>query len=132
MQLPAKRSSQRGFLLVEAILSAIVIAVGVAAIGRGLSSQLTTLRSLQNYDVAADGAQSKLTTLEGKLVSRQLIPQDEQELSSITDGPSDEDHPLRTTRITMMSDAGTLSPRSIRLSVLWPEAWLPQEWRSKP
>ena len=125
----AKCSSPRGFLLVEAVISAIVIGVGVAVVGRGLSNQLSALGSLEAYELAAESAASKLTELEGRTVFSQLISQDYQTFSSITDGPTDETDGLLTKRMAITAEAGKSSLKSVTLIALWPEDWLPEEWR---
>src|SRR3989338_2050315 len=66
MKRPAMRSSQRGLLLVEAVLSAVIIATGLVLITRGLAGQLKALRSIEEYDTLISLAQGKLLELEGK------------------------------------------------------------------
>ena len=64
MKPPAKRASRRGLLLVEAVLSAVVIGVGLSFITRGLASQLRALRSVEEYDTLLSLARSTLQELE--------------------------------------------------------------------
>ena len=68
MPQPAKRFSpqhpERGVLLVEAVLSAVVIAVGLVFITRALSSQLKALQRVEEYAVLAELAQQAMRTME--------------------------------------------------------------------
>ena len=68
MKRPVKHSSSRGFLLVEAVLSAVVIAVGLVFISRGLSSPLRAIRTVEEYDVLLALARGKLLELEGEQI----------------------------------------------------------------
>ena len=58
---PQPRAS-RGVLLVEAVLSAVVIAVGLTFITRALGSQLKALQRVEEYAVLMDLAQQTLRT----------------------------------------------------------------------
>ena len=70
MKRPAKSVSRRGVLLVEAVLSAVVIAVGLVFISRGLASQLRALQTIEEYDVLLSLARGKLLELEAERVSK--------------------------------------------------------------
>lgn len=63
MERPAARTSQ-GFLLVEAVLAAAVIAVGLVFITRGLSGQLRALQSIEHHERLLALAHRKLLELE--------------------------------------------------------------------
>ena len=67
---PVTCSSSRGLLLVEAVLSAVVIATGLIFISRGLSGQLKALRTTEAYDVLLSLASGKLLELEGDRLAR--------------------------------------------------------------
>ena len=71
MKRPVACVSQQGVLLVEAVLSAVVIAVGLVFIARGLSSPLHALRTVEEYDVLLSLAHGKLLELEAE---RALTP----------------------------------------------------------
>ena len=58
------RRSLRGVLLVEAVLSAVVIAVGLAFITRALGSQLKALQRVEEYAVLTELAQQAMRTME--------------------------------------------------------------------
>ncbi len=66
---PAECSSQRGLLLVEAVLSAVVIAAGLVFISRGLTSQLKALRAIDEYETLRSLAHGKLLELEAERLS---------------------------------------------------------------
>ena len=59
-------SSRRGLLLVEALLSAVVIAVGLVFISRGLSGHLKALRTLEERDTLLALTRSQLLQLESE------------------------------------------------------------------
>ena len=50
MRRPARLGSRRGLLLLEAVLSAVVIAVGLVFINRALGGQLGALRRIEEAD----------------------------------------------------------------------------------
>lgn len=64
MERPAKCASRQGLLLVEAVLAATVMAVGLVFISRGLASQLRALSAAETYDILAALAGGKLRELE--------------------------------------------------------------------
>ena len=72
----ARCSSSRGLLLVEAVLSAVVIAVGLVFISRGLSSQLTAIRTVEEYDTLLALARRKWLELEAERLSRLPVAQE--------------------------------------------------------
>jgi hypothetical protein len=67
-------SSQRGLLLLEAGLSAVVIAVGLVFISRGLTNQLGALRAVGEYETLLSLAHGKLSELEAKRLEFEGIP----------------------------------------------------------
>jgi hypothetical protein len=64
MRRPARLGSRRGLLLVEAVLSAVVIAAGLVFINRALGGQLAALRRVEETDAALALARGKLLELE--------------------------------------------------------------------
>src|SRR3989338_4171041 len=58
------RRPERGVLLVEAMLSAVVIAVGLTFITRALGSQLKALQRVEEYAILRNLAQQALRTME--------------------------------------------------------------------
>lgn len=65
----ARRSSPRGLLLVEAVLSAVVIAVGLVFISRGLANQLKAMETVAAYDRLLTLARRKWLELEAERLS---------------------------------------------------------------
>src|SRR3990167_686485 len=57
-------ANNRGFLLVEATLTAVVIGVGLVFISRGLATNVKQLSTLQQYDRLLQLADTTLTELE--------------------------------------------------------------------
>ncbi|MBI3083390.1 MAG: hypothetical protein HYY90_03405 [Candidatus Omnitrophica bacterium] len=72
----ARCSSSRGLLLVEAVLSAVVIAVGLVFISQGLSSQLKALRTMEEYDTLLALARRKWLELEAERLSHLPVAQE--------------------------------------------------------
>ena len=142
MERPAKPCSQQGVLLVEAVLSAVVMAVGLVFISRGLSQQLKALRSIEEYDVSASLAQNKLLELEGKrLAGRPLTAQDQggafarphegyrwAVVAVEREAPRDANGEPLTTRVTITVQRSDLSASALMLSAIWPAAWVPDSW----
>ena len=64
MRPPAKCSSMKGLLLVEAVLSAVIIATGLIFVTRGLSTPLRALRTIDEQGLVRSLAQRKLLELE--------------------------------------------------------------------
>lgn len=61
-----RRSSPRGLLLVEAVLSAVVIAVGLVFVSRGLANQLKAMETVAAYDRLLTLARRKWLELEAE------------------------------------------------------------------
>ena len=66
MKRPAKWYSRQGLLLVEAVLSAVIMAAVLVFISRGLGGQLRALRTLQDYDALCALAESTLERWEAE------------------------------------------------------------------
>ena len=66
MMRPAKSGSRQGLLLVEAVLSAVIIAVGLVFISRGLSGQLRAIRTVEDHQTLMLLARGKLAELESE------------------------------------------------------------------
>ncbi|MBI4343221.1 MAG: hypothetical protein HY601_00200 [Candidatus Omnitrophica bacterium] len=66
MRRQALPGSRAGLLLVEAVLSAVVIAVGLVFISRSFSGQLRALDATRRQDTLMALARSKLNELEGE------------------------------------------------------------------
>ena len=76
MQRPDTFGSRQGLLLVEAVLAAVVIAVGLVFISRGLSSQLKAVQTIDEQHTLAALAQDTLLGLESRMAAGEaLAPQ---------------------------------------------------------
>ena len=134
----ATSRSSPGFLLVEAIVSAVVIAVALAFISRGLSSQLRVLGRLEQYQTVLALAHGKLLELEGVLLPGGSLetglrgtfedPHDAYQWEITTDPRQDllgeDDVPLASD-VTLTVTHAQLPASSIRLGAVWLREWLP-------
>lgn len=135
MKRPDRLASSQGLLLVEAVLSAVVIAVGLVFISRGLGGQLRSLEVVEAYDRLLPLAQSKLSELEGWGLKQQTIPQAEWE------GEFEEPDAgclwqLKASARAVVADSPELSnatltvyfksspARKVTLEAVWPSSWL--------
>lgn len=139
-----KFSSQRGLLLVEAVLAAVVIAVGLLFIERGLGSQLQALRAVTEYGMLTALAHDKWLELEVKWRAGHLQPEDRRgtfqapaaayqwrvEMALRHDLLDENQQPLTgdvlmTVQRTNRSEHA--SPR-VRWHAVWPVDHVPPEW----
>ena len=136
--------SQRGLLLVEAVLCVVVIAVGLVFIERGLGSQLQALRAVTAYETLTGLAHDKLLELEVKRRADRLQPQDRRgtfeapaaayqwHLSmTLRNDLADENHqPLAGDVLLTVERADRrdrVSP-ALQLRAVWPVDNIPPEW----
>ena len=133
---PTSRCNRRAFLLVEATLTAAVIAIGLVAVTRGMSASLTTLTRLQQYDHLLRLAESKLHELEVLAPQGQAIQAQEQSF----DAPDQAYRwtvrvrpvslqsagvPDDTVRaVDLMASAADHPTPVVALHVLWPKEWV--------
>ena len=130
------RHLERGVLLVEAVLSAVVIAVGLTFITRALGSQLKALQRVEEYAVLTELAQQAMRTMEVDVQASKLPrgPQDgsfdapyqtyQWALSAAAlDG---RDLPFEMSRVTLSVHRADRRPAS-RFSVqaVWPSTLVP-------
>ncbi|MBI3321154.1 MAG: hypothetical protein HYZ91_02675 [Candidatus Omnitrophica bacterium] len=141
MKRPAASASQQGLLLVEAVLAAVVIAVGIVFISRGLGSQVGALRTLEEYDTLLSLARTQLVALEGELRFGRL-PSDVQQRSfeppyegyqwtvRATPLPEEPSNPtaVSMSRVRLTVTRATGSSRVLSLSAVWPTAAIPGAW----
>ena len=136
MKRPDRLVSSQGLLLVEAVLSAVVIAVGLVFISRGLGGQLRAIEAVEAYEELLPLAQSKLNELEGWGLKQQVIP--ERELAGHfikpyegyhwrleyalhrlpSEGPS-----LSDIKLVVFFGEEKDSKRKVTLEGIWPAAW---------
>ena len=146
----AKCSSRRGLLLIEAVLSAVVIAAGLVFITRGLASQLKALRTVEEREVLLSLAHRKLDELEAqRLAGLQSTEGPPEGLFEMPDGkPAAVDYQWMvhaTLREDLEADAegqplfsevtlivrhgsGEQGSSAVTLSAIWPTTWVPQAW----
>ena len=151
MKRPAAWRSQRGLLLLDAVLSAIVIAVGLVFITRGLAGQLRVLRKLEESDVLSSLAQSKLVELEaGARLTPRRLPQQITDAAfgplygeaaaayrwSVHATPMDnpESSQLSPSEVTALGQVAVTITRQdshailYTLRAVWPKTMVPDEW----
>lgn len=139
---PLRRGgAPRGLLLVEAILAAVVIAVGLVFISQGLASQLKALRTIEEYEVLLSLGQGRLLKLEALGLNGSALPVVPRGTfgrpyqgyrwtltASARDDVTDANgNPLMSTVTITVQGELSRSP-SVRLSAIWPMTWVPPEW----
>ncbi len=144
--LPSKQAPLRrprdGFLLVEAALTAAVLAIGLIAITQGIGSSLRSLATIQRYEIFLRLAESKLAEFEVQAPQyAQATPPQKLPRSGLFDGSYNayqwklSEAPISSPNIpTAVSDAVRLvtlavSPKDsgqpqVRLQTIWPIEWL--------
>ena len=130
----------QGLLLIEAVLAAAAIAVGLVAISRGLAGQLRALQALEVHEEALGQAQAILLEWESRRLAGRLVPD---RSSGELDAQFDVGWDARAARrADWLDEAGqptvadvrlTVSrqrpPRAaLRLSPIWPADWVPASW----
>ena len=139
MKQPAKYSCQAGLLLVEAVLSAVVITVGLVCITQGLTSQLKALRMLEARETLLALARWKLTELETSLLSGRPLPPDLQDdfaepyqsyqWSLIFNARADlidKDGSSLASDVSLTVTHAQPPIGSVTLGAVWLKSWLPQ------
>lgn len=149
--------SRKGLLLVEAVLSAVIIASGLVFISRGLGSQLRALQRVEESETLLSLARGRLLELEAEgLVSggepiaeadksgafpepygayqweiRVDTPQGVIAATEDLMDPATQEPAARrvTVAVRRSQEAGRdrTSP-TVTLSAIWPAAWIPDEW----
>lgn len=140
--------SQRGVLLVEAVLSVIVIAVGLVFITQSVGHQLKALRSIEEYDRLGSLARSHLLELEARRLFSQPLPPDRQGVfQGADDGGSSARYrweiramPLDAWRdqaghpfageVRLMVQPDRTPSEAVAVRAVWPIEWIPSEWFS--
>jgi hypothetical protein len=141
---PAKSSSKKAFLLVEAALCAVIIATGLVMINRSLGSQLKAVRAVEDYDTLLSLAQGKLHELEAIYVPSVVGGTPPAAAASGTFDPPYEayrwqldvapvDDPARDTlplsQLTVSVRRAEPPAGPVRLTAVWPSDSLPEAWR---
>lgn len=139
MRRPGKRCSRRGLLLVEAVLSATVIAVGLVFVSRGLSSQLHAVRTLEAYDTLVLLARSKMEEFEGKRFALEQDqagdfdpPYDAYQWDMSTTPrrePADQNGNALTKTVTCNVHSRDGHGPRYHVRAIWPASWISDGWR---
>ena len=138
-----RSASNQGFLLVEAVLAAVVIGVGLALINQGLGNQLRAVRAAEEYQTLLSLAHSQLIELESNRLPPPAagagpdVPTDgvferpyqayrwRVEARAITT----EDVPwVAATEITLLVDRQPPPVGPVRLKTVWPTSAVPDRW----
>jgi len=130
-------------LLVEAVLAAVVIGVGLVFITRGLASQLKALRAVEEYDALLSLAQAKLAELEAERLwnaastpaaegtfdaSPQPLrcPAPRWKITAAQQEGDEADVPPSDITLTVWCAEGPST--SLTLSAVWPTELVPASW----
>ena len=133
------RRGRQAFLLVEATLTTVIIAVALVFISRGMAGSLTTLSRLRDHDRMLRLAKSQLSQLELDAQRAGVPAQQEADFAS-----PDEAYHWRVTSEPASLGAGELPPEAFRLvnilvrradgrgasvqvTTAWPSSWLVSE-----
>lgn len=124
-------------LIVEALLSAVVIALGLVFISRGLGGQLKALSTVEEYETLVSLARSTLLELEGE-VSLDRLPSRAQQGTfeapydryrwKITVASQDPLAAVPHSEILLTVERTDRPSSRVQLSSLWPDDWVPAEW----
>lgn len=129
--------ADRGFLLVEATLTAVVIGVGLVFISRGLATNVKQLSTLQQYDRLLQLAESTLAELEAQAqqappltarVGEYESPNDAYQWAleaHVLDVEGLEPQTVEQVSVTVSRRDGR--PPVVRLRTVWPAAWIRAE-----
>lgn len=147
MPRPATSSSERGLLLVEAVLSAVVIAAGLVFVSRGLGGQLSAIQKMQEYETLLSLASTQAVTMESErllkvpvaLVSEGVVrpaeparasdPVYRWTLSSVSREDllkNEAGEPVMSEVALALQRDGPSAP-SVRLRALWSSGWVATE-----
>ena len=145
MKRPAKWYSRQGLLLVEAVLSAVIMAAVLVFISRGLGGQLRALRTLQDYDALCALAESTLERWEAERLFGRSLPSDRSgtiESAGATGGAVyqwsvtvrqpkellDENGQPFAGEVTLSIRRSDRASAAVSVRAVWPVAWIPSEW----
>lgn len=129
---------EQGALLVEAILSAVVIAVGLAFITRALGGQLKALQRVEEYAVLVELAQETMRTTEADVQAGRL-PRGSREgafpephaayqwtlSAAALDAP---DLAVSASRVTLSVFRADHPSSKFSVQAVWPSSVVPPEW----
>jgi hypothetical protein len=130
------------------VLSAVVIATGLALISRGLGNQLKAIRTVQEYEGLLAFARGKLLTLEAERLSSAAptpAPQRgafqsrdgagaavtyrwEMKVTPLPDLGEENDSAIFSGVTLTVTREGVARAPLVALSAIWTTAWVPDEW----
>ena len=132
-----RRGGSRGILIVEAIISAVVIAVGLAFITRSFGTQLQALKAIEERAVLANLAQAAWLDVESA-VQRGVVPvqssvgrfaepfeQYERIYAAVSLG---DDGLLATSEVSVTVRRAEGAGPAMTLRAVWPTALVPEFW----
>lgn len=140
MPRPGTFRSPQGLLLVEAVLAAAAVAVGLVAISRGLSGQLQALRQLEAHEQVVTQVQALVAEFEARGAGGRRLPA---AASGAVEDAADTTWSVHAARRADLPDAAgdplaadvqvevnrQERPRiTIRVSPVWPVNWIPETW----
>ena len=134
------RRSLRGVLLVEAVLSAVVIAVGLSFITRALGGQLKALQGIEEYAVLAELAQQIMRTHEAQVQDGRVPrgpregvfhePYAAYEWTLNAAALDDPDLAVPASRVTLSVRRSDHPSSRFSVQAVWPTSLVPPEWFS--
>lgn len=137
-ELPSRQAAnRRGLLLVEAVLCAAVIGLGLVFISRSFSGYLRALKTMENTDVLVSLARSTLAELEAGRTAAQptSIPREGTFESpheaygwTLAATPQGAIGELSVSRVDAAVHPAEGGGPQLRLSALWPQGWVPDSW----
>lgn len=129
------RLSQRAFLLLEATVTAAVIAVGLVFISRGMGTSLKTLSSLQRYDRLLRLAESELNELSAQAQAGIAMPREgtldgadhDVTWELAVEGVTSKEIPPAigsvVCDVTLSVHPAQAATPLVRLATIWPKEW---------
>ena len=130
-------ANNRGFLLVEATLTAVVIGVGLVFISRGLATNVKQLSTLQQYDRLLQLADTTFTELEAQAQQTPPLTTLAGEYASPNEAYqwALEAHlfdveglqPQTMEQVSVTVSRRDSRPPVVRLRTVWPSAWIRAE-----
>lgn len=137
MRRPGSRRSQRGALIVEAVLAAVVIAVGLAAVTQALGGQLRALRTVKDAVALSALAQATLLEMEASVQDGETPPRPAEGTFAaphdafswrLAAEPLEADAGVELSRVTLSVRQAPPSGGAVTLTALWPADLVPDEW----
>ena len=126
------RRSVQGVLLVEAVLSAVVIAVGLTFITRALGSQLRALQRVEEYAVLTELSQQAMRTMEvdvqagkpprGPRQGSFDDPYQGYQWELTAAGLEDRDLPFEVSRVTLSVERSDHPATTYSVNAVWPSS----------